>query len=296
MKKIVWLLLLFISYSGLSIAQSSSANSIKLEAYKRIDNPARNEVSGIVKSTQFKNTYWVHGDSGTKDHIYAINADGEIKAKDKDFKGTEIIGAKNRDWEDIAIGNDGTLVLADFGNNCHCREDLKILIIKEPEPDDKKAEVISEYDITYPKNTSLLGLFIEDNHNAEAVFVRDEFIYVITKNETGGEAKLYRLDNPSPDTINVLTELETFKFKGQVTGADISEDESQLAVLTYHSIWLFDLQEGESMFDGKSYHQRIRGVEQVESITFSGASLIVAEENGDLYEIDIKDILEYRNN
>ncbi len=293
MKTIVWLALL-IFYSGLNVsAQSSDIKTKKLEAYKRIDQPARDEVSGIVKSRKYKDTYWVHGDSGTKDHIYAINSKGEIKSGKKKYDGAEIKGAKNEDWEDIALGEDGTLILADFGNNCHCRDDLKILIIEEPKPDDEEAEVLAEYKIKYPEREGILSLFIADNYNAEAVFMKAGKIYIITKNESGGEAKLFRLDDPSEDQVNIPTEVTTFKFRGQVTAADISQDEKRLAVLTYRSIWLFDLEEGMTFFEGKKYLQPIRGVEQVESIAFSNDDLIIAEENGDLYRIKWAEIPSY---
>lgn len=286
----------FLISGSISFAQSTKVKAIKLEAYKKIDEPARDEVSGIIKSLRYEDTFWVHGDSGTKDHIYAINSDGEIKSEEKKYKGAEIKGAKNKDWEDIALGEDGTLILADFGNNCHCRDDLKILIIEEPNPDDDEAEVLKEYKIKYPERDGVLSLFVEDNHNAEAVFMKTGIIYIITKNESGGEAKLFRLDSPSTKEINILTEVETFKFRGQVTAADISEDESQLAVLTYNSIWLFDLELNQSFFKGKTYRQPIRGVQQVESITFSENDLIIAEENGDLYKIEIEDIPVYSSN
>ncbi len=290
MKLIVWLIVLFFVHDFHVYAQSSSDKPLKLEAYKRIDEPAREEVSGIVKSRIYDDTYWVHGDSGTKDHIYAINEKGEIKSEKKDYKGAEIKGVKNEDWEDIALGENGTLILADFGNNCHCRDNLKILIIEEPDPDADEAKVLAEYRIKYPEREGILSLFLEDNYNAEAVFMKSGKIYVITKNESGGEAKLLRLDNPVEDEVNTLTEISSFKFKGQVTAADISPDESKLAVLTYRSIWLFDLKEGQTFFGGNTYWQPIRGVKQVESITFSGEDLIIAEENGDLYRVEVAKI------
>ncbi len=282
-------MLIFLALGDVSFAQSNKVKAIKLEVYKRIDNPAREEVSGMVKSRKYEDTYWVHGDSGTKDRIYAVNADGEIKSKDKNYKGTEIKGAKNEDWEDIALGENGALIIADIGNNCFCRDDLKIFIIKEPNPDDDEAEVINEYRIKYPEKNGLLSLFVEDNHNAEAIFEKAGDMYIITKNPSG-ESYLFKLQNPVLDEINTLKEVSSFKFRGLVTAADISEDQSKLAVLTYNGIWLFDLIDGKGIFEGNSYWQPIRGVEQVESVTFSGENLIIVEENGDLYRIKIADI------
>ncbi len=285
--KIPVILLSFIIFFEGAFAQSVPI--IDLEAYKRIDQPARKEVSGIVKSQKYEDTFWVHGDSGTPDRIYAINSNGEIKSENKEYKGTEVKGAKNKDWEDITSGNDGTLIVADFGNNCYCREDLKLFVIEEPDPADEEVNVIFEYEIKYPERTGLLSLIIEDNHNAEAIFVQDGEIYIITKNE-GGNAYLFRLRNPSIQEVNILEEVERFNFRGLVTAADISQDESKLVVLTYNRIWLFELEEGKSFFEGKTFGARIRGAKQVESITFDEDNLIIAEENGDLYQVSILEL------
>ncbi len=295
MKKIVWLLvILILGCIDFAFAQNSRPKAIRLEEYKRIDQPAREEVSGIVKSRNLSDTYWVHGDSGTKDRIFAINKDGEIKSGDKDYKGTKLIGVKNEDWEDIAYLNDSTLIVADVGNNCHCRQDLKLLLIREPDPDAEEIELYRSYHIQYPERTGLLGLFIEDNFNSEAVFTLDGKIHLIEKNEGGREAGIFQLENPNTDSVNILKKVGSFPFRGQVTAADISEDETMLAVLTYRSVWLFKLN-NKSLFDGEIFWVPIRGVEQVESIAFSDTNLIIAEENGDLYELPISDIPEFSN-
>lgn len=286
MKKIILLVFSFFVFAGSLVGQER----IKLESYKKIDNPAREEVSGIIKSLNHKNTYWVHGDSGTKDRIYAIDSDGEIKSSQKNYKGTEIKGAKNTDWEDIAQLPNGDLIIADFGNNCHCRKDMKIFIIEEPNPKDDKVEVSKEYRIEYPKRGGLKGLLFEENHNAEALFTIGDEIFVITKNELRGESILFQLENPSEDDVNILVEIDRFEFKGQVTAADSSPDDSMIAVLTYQSIWIFKPEKNTELFNGEIYMQRFRGVEQVESVTFSGKYLIIAEENGDLYRLKVSDI------
>ncbi len=295
MKKIVWLVVILI-FGGIDFvfAQNSRPKAIRLEEYKRIDQPAREEVSGIVKSRNLNNTYWVHGDSGTKDRIYAIDKDGNIKSGDNDYKGTELIGVKNEDWEDIAFFDDSTLIVADVGNNCQCRKDLKVLLIREPDPGAEEVAIYRSFPIQYPERTGLLGLFIEDNFNSEAVFTFNRKIHLIEKNEGGGEAGIFMLDNPTQDSVNILKKVTSFPFRGQVTAADISRDESMLAVLTYRSVWLFKLT-NNNLFEGDIFWVPIRGVEQVESIAFSDESLLIAEENGDLYELPISDVPPFSN-
>lgn len=141
-------LLIFLT---LSQVNAQDIPTLELEAYKRIDNPARNEVSGIVKSRAYENTFWIHGDSGTPDRIYAVNEDGDIISDDKDYRGAKVKGARNLDWEDIAIGENGTLIIGDIGNNCECRDDLKIFILEEPNPKADEVEVLHEYKVSYPE-------------------------------------------------------------------------------------------------------------------------------------------------
>ena len=83
MKKFGWLILIFTISTPFSYGQSSKLKDIRLEAYKKIDKPARNEVSGMVKSRILEDTFWVHGDSGTENRIYAIDKNGKIKSESK---------------------------------------------------------------------------------------------------------------------------------------------------------------------------------------------------------------------
>ena len=262
---------------------------LKLEAYKRIDEPARNEVSGIAKSRAYSNTFWVHGDSGTPDCIYAINRDGEIKSDDKDYLGAEVKGAKNVDWEDIAIGDNGTLILGDIGNNCECRDDMKIFILEEPNPKADEVEVLREYEIAYPDRADWFGRILKSNYNAEAIFQLDGVIYILTKQRK--KSLLFKLENPQEDQINELIFLESLDTEHYVTAADISEDGSLLAVLTYDQVMVFDFLDGE-LSKSKYRTAFLEGGEQIESIAFDGEDLIIAEENGQLYQVEITDLVE----
>lgn len=270
---------------------SSSAQEIptlQLEAYKRIDNPARNEVSGIVKSRAYENTFWVHGDSGTPDHIYAINSEGEIISKDDDYRGAKVKGAKNLDWEDIAIGENGTLILADIGNNCECRDDMKIFILEEPNPKADDVEVLREYEVQYPQRSDWFGRLMRSNYNAEAVFQMDGIIYVLTKQHR--KTSLFKLENPVEDGVNELKLVESTRTGHYVTASDISPDNSLVAILLYDQVMVFDF--NPNGFLNSSYRTaHLDGGEQIESITFSGESLIIAEEEGQLYSIGLDELV-----
>ena len=102
------------------------------------------------------------------------------------------------------------------------------------------------------------------------------------------------MDNPKTDEINQLKQIDRFRFREQVTSADVSIDGNQIAVLTRKSVWLFEPKpNSESIFEAKIKWRRIRGVQQVESVAFSGDDLIIAEENGDLYKLPLSKLVEY---
>lgn len=257
----------------------------KLEPYKRIDNPARDEVSGMVKSKQLPNMFWVHGDSGTEPRIYMIDADGEL-AGGKKYKGHKLDGIRNNDWEDIAVDDEGNIIVADIGNNCKCREDLSLIFLEEPNSADKEIEKTTVYPIVYPPKEGFLNRVFKSTPNAEAVFYLDT-VFILTKEEGGRDTRLLKLQNPKEDETNTLIEVEEFDFDSEVTGADVSPDKQHLAVLTYQSVWVFPVDGPPSFFDGDIRWLRFRA-NQVESIAFkNNKTLIIAEENGDLYKIEL---------
>src|SRR5688572_17490148 len=75
-----------------------------------IDSKRVAESSGIVESRRHAGVYWTHNDKGNAAVIYAIRRDGEMVGQ---FK----VDAKNDDWEDISIDDDGHLYIARTGNN-----------------------------------------------------------------------------------------------------------------------------------------------------------------------------------
>lgn len=263
--------------------------TLTMDAYKRIDKPARNEVSGIVKSRFYENTFWVHGDSGTPNRIYAINEKGEIISAEDDYHGAKTKGVKNIDWEDIAIGEHGTLILADIGNNCECRKDLKIHVIEEPSPDGKKVEILKSFRVTYPEREDWLGRMMKWNYNAEAIFYFSDIIYVLTKQPN--KSHLFKLENPVEDKVNELVHFDVIETIDYVTASDISADGKEVAVLTYNQIMIFKFDEKKG-FNSSYKTAFLDGVDQVESITFNKGNLIIAEENGHLYTVNIDQLIE----
>ncbi|MBW2714064.1 MAG: hypothetical protein JRC77_09980, partial [Deltaproteobacteria bacterium] len=86
------------------------------------------EMSGMVKSRQYPDVFWVHGDSGNKPTLYAIDRSGKTIAR------FLVRGGFNEDWEDIAVDDAGNLYVGDIGNNSFQRKRLTVYQIPEPDP------------------------------------------------------------------------------------------------------------------------------------------------------------------
>ncbi len=277
------LLLLFAAASCLlsPIALHSAA---RLEPYARIQNPDVRECSGIVKSGQREDTYWVHNDSGSGPQLYAIRRDGSHLA-------TIETPFSSVDWEDIATDSLGNLYIGDFGNNANTRKDLAIHRISEPDPDRPNAKRSTE---TFPFRYAEQTRFPPPKRifDCESLFWTDGKLYLLTKSLGDISTRLYRFNTLDADTTNLPELIGSFEIGPRVTAADLSPDGKQLAVLTTRSVWIFERPEhSDNFLDGNARALQIRAG-QCEAICWDGPDrLIIANEGSYLYELD-PDILE----
>ncbi len=254
----------------------------KLKAYDRIEKSARKEVSGMVMSKNNKEVFWIHGDSGTKNKIYAINKNGKLVGE----KGLLLKGIENIDWEDITTDDEGNIIVADIGNNCKCRTDLSLIVVSDANEELSETEDFKVLRIEYPKKESILKLVGKPIPNAEAIFYLDG-IYILTKEGKGKNTELYKLENPDFSKVNTLVKKETFDFGNKVTAADVSPDKKLLAVLMDKSLRVFEINAPSSFFQKEVFSAKFKA-DQVESVAFeSNNSVIIAEEKGQLYRIKL---------
>ncbi|MEP0006776.1 MAG: hypothetical protein ABJ387_12400 [Balneola sp.] len=280
----VLFLFLTLSFGFNSDSYSQSTKKVDLEKFKRIDEPARDEVSGIVKDSRFKDVYWVHGDSGTKNRIYAINNEGEV-LPDKDSKGLEIKGIKNRDWEDITIDENGDILIADVGNNCSCRSDQSIIKVKAPSTTDQSTEDYEVFEISYQKPKGFLYKFMNYSMDVEAVFWKKGELFALTKRFRGRETNLFKLSKLDSEANNEFQLVQKIDFDDEVTAAEYAF--GKLAVLTYKSLWIFNDDETVDMFDGEISHYEFEA-DQVESVTFiDSETVMIVEESGEIYRLKL---------
>jgi len=206
---------------------------------RRLDMPARPkrighirhpriaESSGIVASRKHPGAYWTHNDSGSRPVLYAIDAAG------KSLGEYRLTGARNIDWEDLAIDEKGRLYVGDFGDNQRRRRTLTIY--QAPEPDPRKRGAV--------KVARTIGYRWPRGHgpfDCEAMFVRDGWAYLVTKEYL--TARLYRVSLTAPAGQTVTAEpLGTVPGAAWITGGDISADGRRIALLSYTGFWVYDL-------------------------------------------------------
>ncbi len=263
-------------------ATISKPNSLTPVA--RLEAEYVNETSGIAKSRAYADLYWLQSDSGNDPRVYPVNRNGDLYLGSK---GVLIEDAKNIDWEDLAIDHLGRLLIADFGNNYNDRRDMVIYVIDEPDPQAKTAELKYKWRFEFPDQTTYPAPQHDFNFDAEALFTVGEDIFILSKNVSDTNTKLYRLRNPQDNLVNRLEYLGKFDVKGQATGAAATVDGNKLAITTYERIWLFERQDNNThFFAGKVSSYRFTAP-QVEAICFTDNNkLILVDEEERFYEVE----------
>jgi hypothetical protein len=137
--------------------------------------PAK-EHSGIVKSRNWPNTYWMHNDSGDEPRIYPVTRNGEVvkSEREPETPGVMIAGAINVDWEDITVDDRGRVIVADVGNNRNDRRDLVLYIIPEPAPQAERTTFMKRIFFRYPEQEEFPAPENDFNYDCESKRYADE--------------------------------------------------------------------------------------------------------------------------
>lgn len=280
--------------------------ALVLEPIAQIVPEARREVSGIARSRSNAGVFWVHGDSGNPAHAYPVRADGTLAWG---TSGVEVLGARNTDWEDLALDGSGRLIIADLGNNSQERTDLRLYVLPEPAAGATTAPAAEEWHVRYPDRVWRDGKPAGPaNFDCEAVFTVGDEVFLLTKHRSDTRTKLYRVDRgidrelERTDTLppwSMLTYIDSFDASGMVTAADASSDGMRLAVLTYGRVWVFERPDVHTpFFAGRLLSRRIeasRSGGMLESICIDAdGSLVLAAENGRMYRVPGAELHEVR--
>jgi hypothetical protein len=189
------------------------------------------ESSGAAFDARAEGVFWTHGDSGADPVIFAFGADGQAAGR------VVVAGARNRDWEDIAVGpcEGGECVyVGDVGNNTSRKRDITLYRAPLPALADSVTRPAQAFHARFPG----------DGRDTEAMFVTtDGGVYLINKGQHD-EIELWRWPTPlrpgPVDLVRVRTLAPEPGSPGDaVTGAGASQDGRWVAVRTYSRLLLF---------------------------------------------------------
>ncbi len=196
------------------------------------------EISGLAV---FNDSLLIaHNDGGNEPNIYFLTKKGKI------VHTCSIINTSNTDWEDITIDPNGTIYIADVGNNLNNRTNLSILKINgnlAVFQDTCRAEVIL---ISYANQLNFPPKKAALNFDCEAIAWHNDSLILLTKPRTipwKGFAYIYSL-SPQVGTYQLSPKDSLFIGpngwkKDAPTALEIVENRA--LVLTYNRFMLFDI-------------------------------------------------------
>lgn len=145
------------------------------------------EASGVVRSTRESNVFWSQNDSGNDERLFAYDSTGKALGR------VRVAGAKNRDWEAIALGPCPTgscLYMGDVGDNMARQTTVRLWRIPEPLSTDTVTPTAERLDFRYA----------DAAQDVEAMWIgADSSVYLVSKRPTRDSqsrlrpARLYRL-------------------------------------------------------------------------------------------------------
>ncbi len=230
-------------------------------------------------------TFWTHNDGGGRPTLYGIIETGVL------IDSLLLPGAQNVDWEDLTQQDSTRLFIADMGNNANVRRDLGVyeLLVQH------RGTGNAEFSPTNPRvlRGSVLNLSFSDqtafppkrrNFDCEAVFYKNDSLFLLSKNRSGHQVRLYGM--PATPGSRVLVPLDSVFIKSMVTGAAISPNGQTLAVLTYGKILFFDLRgPGPVRLNRPTGCLRVPRAQTEALVYINDTDLLMTNEQGRIYRL-----------
>jgi hypothetical protein len=213
------------------------------------------ESSGVAVSRRHPGVLWSHNDSGFPPVLHAIGLDGRVIGE------VAVRGAKNVDWEDLALGScpprsgatsTDCLYIGDIGDNAARRDHVVVYVVAEPDPARDSTPVLAALRISYPEGAEDAESLAIDTHGN---------LTIVTKGRSGSMRLLgvpatawERLTNGpgtyEAETLGNLTVTPDFRQGRQATGAAVAPSGRWLAVRTYREVYFLARSEKGWALDG----------------------------------------------
>jgi hypothetical protein len=204
----------------------------------RVTAPAATELSGLARSASQPGVLWSHNDSGDRPRLLALRTDGSLIAS------LDVPGAEAVDWEDLAVGPGGDLLVADIGDNDAQRASVDVYRIPEP-------RLAAGASATAPA-TRLRLTYPDGAHDAETLLAdrRTGELVIVTKAFSGRSgvyaARVPARGTPATATLRRAGSLE-LGLGGLATAGDVSADGRTVAVRTYTTLSAWSRRPGRSL-------------------------------------------------
>ena len=213
-----------------------------------IENKQINEASGIVASYRNKGLIWTHNDSGDKNRLFVMDANGK---GNREFY---LEGTSNRDWEAISMATfpEGSFIyVGDIGDNNNGFAESAIYQVQEPEinastPQSNTLKNVQKITYKYADGARDAEAFLIDQSSKD--------IFIISKRESS--KRLYRLPFPQSytqtNTAEFVQELTFSAGAGTplyIVDGNVSVDNKEIIIKNYLQIFHWRRNANESIPD-----------------------------------------------
>ncbi|WP_026415106.1 hypothetical protein [Actinomadura oligospora] len=231
----------------------------------KIDDDRITESSGLAASAAHPGVIYTHNDSGGTAQIFAVGPDGGVRAV------LTLAGAKNRDWEAVAMGRDDrgrpAIFVADIGDNLGGAWPYAT-VYRITEPDVLRSQTVEP--------TAFRFKYAGGPRNAETMMIdpRTNRLYVASKLFSGAlyEAPA-KLSTSGFNKLRKIGDAPPFATDGA-----FAPDGRHFVIRTYFGARVYAMKPDGT--PGDSHSIPLPSQEQGESITFTpdGSSLLTGSE------------------
>ena len=195
---------------------------------------------------------WTHNDSGGDDVLFAVTARGDVLGE------FTVRGARNRDWEDLALGpcltpvrDRDCLYIADTGDNDRRRNAVEIYVVPEPIPPDTTSTSEEPVRGRTERAVRIRLNYLRGPDDVEALAVSPAGDAVLVGKGRGGRVDMYEMDRRTMQIAAETGRPVTLRSTGTlaiggrslrdlVTGAAFSPSGALLVVRTYRDLFFYE--------------------------------------------------------
>jgi hypothetical protein len=242
-----------------SLARKADGAEVRPDVLSSLTDPRITESSGLVMSREDDDLAFTINDSGSEPVVYAVDITSG------DTVGTATLPGDLSDTEALSIDGDGTLWVADTGDNERNRTNVALYSLPEFGRSDQGTVEATRYPLTYPDGPRDVEALAIDPVNGEK--------FLLTKGLLGGE--VYSVpDDLVADQPNEVAVLDP-SVPGVITDAAFTVDGRYVVARDYSSAYVLDPTTWETVESS-----RLPSVDQGETLATEtgGRSYLVGSE------------------